>query len=98
MRRGLDCPLLDGSRQHYEYLYSLITVACPLSGWPLTFPARGKDRTATASLDRIDSNQGYIEGNVRWVHKDVNRVKWSLTDQEFFELANRVAKLHPVDI
>lgn len=98
IRRGLDCPLLDGSREHYEYLYSLITPKCPLSGLPVTFPIKHKDSTATASLDRIDSDQGYIRGNVRWVHKDVNRVKWSLTDQEFFELANRVAKLHPIDI
>lgn len=37
----------------------------------------------TASLDRIDSSKGYIEGNVQWVHKDIQRMKWKY-DEEFF--------------
>lgn len=37
----------------------------------------------TASLDRIDSKQGYIEGNVQWVHKDINRMK-NVYNQDYF--------------
>jgi hypothetical protein len=37
----------------------------------------------TMSLDRIDSNDGYVVGNVQWVHKDVNSMKWDLTHRQF---------------
>jgi hypothetical protein len=37
----------------------------------------------TASLDRIDSSFGYIEGNVQWVHKDINIIKLDY-DQDYF--------------
>jgi hypothetical protein len=37
----------------------------------------------TASLDRIDSSKGYIEGNVIWVHKDINIMK-NVFEHEYF--------------
>ena len=37
----------------------------------------------TASLDRIDSSGDYIESNVQFVHKTINKMKWDLTDMEF---------------
>lgn len=45
----------------------------------------------TASLDRIDSNQGYILGNIQWVHKEINRMKGTLTDDEFIKFCQFVA-------
>lgn len=36
-----------------------------------------------ASLDRIDSDKGYIEGNVQWLHKWVNLMKSDFTQDEF---------------
>lgn len=27
-------------------------------------------------FDRIDPNKGYIIGNVQWVHKHINMMKW----------------------
>lgn len=44
----------------------------------------------TASLDRIDSSKGYIEGNVQWIHKDVNRMKNSFTQDRFIEICKLV--------
>ncbi len=43
----------------------------------------GLDTSCTASLDRIDSSKGYIEGNVQWVHKDINKMK-NVYDQDYF--------------
>jgi hypothetical protein len=37
----------------------------------------------TASLDRIDNTKGYIEGNVQWVHKDINMMK-RIYNQDYF--------------
>ena len=48
-----------------------------------------RDR-ATASLDRIDSNIGYIEGNVVWVLNEINFAKHTLTEERFLELIGKV--------
>lgn len=56
---------------------------CALSGLSLKFPEKYKDKTYTASLDRIDSSKGYVEGNVQWVHKDINLMK-NKFDQDYF--------------
>lgn len=61
-------------------LYEKQEKKCALTGWEIGF-ASNTDQTA--SLDRIDSSQGYIEGNVQWVHKDVNKAK-NIYSQEYF--------------
>lgn len=68
---------------------------CGLSGIEILIPKRNpyyrKEMTmSTASLDRIDSNQGYIPGNVIWVHKDINRMKLKLSNQQFIGLCKEV--------
>lgn len=45
----------------------------------------------TCSLDRIDSSKGYIEGNVQWLHKDINKLKWALSQEEFIKMCKLVA-------
>lgn len=45
----------------------------------------------TASLDRIDSSKGYVEGNVQWVHKDINMMKQDHSDKSFIDWCNLVA-------
>lgn len=56
---------------------------CALSGVLIKFGIGRSDET-TASLDRIDSNHGYLIDNVQWVHKWVNIMKLDHTKQEFF--------------
>lgn len=46
----------------------------------------------TISLDRIDSTKGYIEGNVQWVHKSVNIMKSTLTQEQFINFCKLVAE------
>jgi dCMP deaminase len=78
-------------RVYPKYLWELFLQQnrrCPLTGDILIFtPERDAGGTrsifTTASLDRIDSNIGYIEGNVRWVHKIVNKMRLNMTDEEF---------------
>lgn len=63
---------------------------CALSGAKLEFGTRGNE-LGTASLDRIDSNKGYIAGNVQWVHKHINLMKLDLEQDYFIELCSMVA-------
>ena len=41
---------------------------CALSGLPIKFSFTRNKNDESASLDRIDSKLGYVEGNVQWVH------------------------------
>ena len=45
----------------------------------------------TASLDRIDSSKGYVEGNVQWVHKMINMSKQQYSQEEFIDMCKAVA-------
>lgn len=80
-RRGL---LFEIEIQYINCLYLAQDKKCSLSGLDLTF------RDGSASLDRIDSSKGYIEGNVQWVHKDVNRMKQSFSQQRFIFICERI--------
>jgi len=69
---------------------------CALSGLPLSLnqgrnPVT-KSTMKTASLDRIDSEIGYVKGNIQWVHKDINKMKMNLTEDRFKELCRLVSE------
>jgi hypothetical protein len=78
---------------------------CSLSGIPIDFINTNKgnlrqgskyDLICTASLDRIDSNKGYIKDNIQLVHKDVNMIKKEY-DQEYFLTLCRLITENIVD-
>lgn len=61
---------------------------CALSGWDIdALDAKSN----TASLDRIDSSEGYVEGNVQWVHKMVNMCKQQYSQEDFINMCEAVA-------
>ena len=66
---------------------------CAISGLILQF-ARKKEhsKTQTASLDRIDSSKGYTLDNVQWIHKDINKMKMTLTDEKLIKLCHIVSE------
>ena len=63
---------------------------CALSGIQLVFSESVRERSGTASLDRIDSSKGYVEGNVQWVHKDINNMKQHYDQNYFIELCRKI--------
>lgn len=79
-----------------EYAFELLVKQdgrCKLSNLEIELsPFSYQNRyNGTASLDRIDSSKGYIEGNVQWVHKDINQMKMDLPEKRFKELCSLVA-------
>lgn len=88
----------DLTPQYLEDLLQKQSFKCALSGIPLTLSLNlhtKEDRKKhTASLDRINSNVGYVEGNIQWVHKDINYMKCDFTQEEFIEYCNKVSNLH----
>lgn len=78
-----------------EYAWNLFlkqNKRCALSGIELKFPTKNKDRSYNISMDRIDSSLGYIEGNVQWVHKDVNFMKRTYSQEYFIGLCKLIAE------
>ena len=78
-----------------EYLWQLFVNQnrkCSLTGLELTFSKCSGQSDGTASLDRIDSTKGYIEGNVQWVHKKINMMKQTYSQDEFVELCKMVTE------
>ena len=67
-----------------EYLWNLFLKQerkCALSGLPLQFTINKSEKTA--SLDRIDNDKGYVEGNVQWIHKSINIMKNGFEEEDF---------------
>lgn len=80
-----------------EYVWDLFEQQnglCAVSGLPIelvpTYYIK-KGKTQTASLDRIDSSRGYVEGNVQWVHKDVNVMKNGYNSDYFIKICKAIA-------
>ena len=67
---------------------------CALSGMKMTI--RGALRThenwMSISADRIDSEGGYTQGNVQLVCTGVNKIKGSMTDEEFIKFCSKVVE------
>lgn len=69
-----------------EYLWSLYLSQekrCAITGDNLP-------NIQKASLDRIDSKIGYVEGNVQWVTSQANKCKHVLSMSELYEFAQKV--------
>lgn len=76
-----------------EYMWRLFQEQngkCALTGRKIKLSHNVKKIKPTASLDRIDSNIGYIEGNLQWVHKQVNLCKHILNNEDFIEICLEV--------
>lgn len=79
-----------------EYGHQLLQAQdykCALTGRLLIIPIKATKQNrpdCTASIDRIDSSKGYIQGNIQWVHKHVNIMKQSLSQEEFINICKEV--------
>lgn len=65
---------------------------CALSDEPICFGDRKLN--GTASLDRIDSDAGYVPRNIQWVHKVVNAMKMQLPQQDFISFCCKISRCY----
>lgn len=78
-KRGLELSITA------EYAWNLFlkqSGKCALTGVVITLPKDCYESIkgiSTASLDRIDSSKGYVEGNIQWTHKQINKMKMSFS-------------------
>lgn len=60
---------------------------CAYSGVDLKF---SNNYEKTASLDRINSNKGYIIDNIQWTHKYINVMKLDFTEEGFLSIIKEI--------
>lgn len=71
-----------------EYAYSILEkqeFKCNLSGIDIKLGSNESNGRWTATMDRINSTIGYEEGNIQWLHKDINTMKWAFSQEKFLE-------------
>jgi hypothetical protein len=85
-----------------EYLWDLFlkqNKKCAISGleinllrnWSNYNNCKVRGISQTASIDRIDSSKDYVIGNIQWVHKTINYMKGSMSDEDFIKICSKVA-------
>jgi len=65
-------------------LYEQQNETCALSGLPITL-------NENASVDRIDNDGNYTIDNIQWVHKDVNFMKRTYSQEYFIDMCSKIA-------
>lgn len=94
-KKGLEFSI----NSEYAYLvYESQNKKCVYTGWEIDFgkilKVDGKKIVVdkTASMDRINNNIGYVEGNIQWVHKHVNLMKNSHSEEYFLEICKAITE------
>lgn len=93
-RRNIE---FDLKPQYLDKIFLKQKKKCVYTDLSLTLPINCYERRNglyNASLDRIDNSKGYVEGNVQWVHKRINMMKHSMSEDDFITICNMVAKKH----
>lgn len=89
-RRGKEFTI---SIEYLQEVYDKQGGKCNYSGVPLVMELGAKNEpTNTGSVDRIDNNEGYVEGNVQWLHKDVNFMKQAFEEDTFLDYCKLITE------
>lgn len=83
-RRGIE---FDVSIEYLDELWVAQDGRCYYTNEELDITSRNR---STASLERINSDIGYVEGNVAWASAEINFCKHTLTEARFLELIEKV--------
>lgn len=80
-KRGHECNI---TKEYLKHIWEEQKYKCAYTGINLILPNYHSvnDPLRTASLDRIDSSKGYIEGNVQFVSIAINMMKHSMSDEQ----------------
>ena len=80
-KRGLEFNLTE------DYLRSIDRDTCPYLEIPIKwYPANSGTHIDTKSLDRIDSNRGYVEGNVTFCSLGANQLLSNYTAHDLLAI------------
>lgn len=64
---------------------------CAYSGLELSWQDGNYGVRGTASVDRVNSTVGYTRKNIQIIHKDINRIKWSFSQDYLFFICKQIS-------
>lgn len=82
--------VVDIDKEYLHKLWDKQQGKCAISGIEMTYIANCGRIPTNVSVDRIDSNKGYIKGNVQLVCMAVNQMKSDLDMQTFLNFCNSI--------
>lgn len=88
-KRGIEFSI---TKEYAWDLYEKQNGKCFYTQLPIEINTR--NNVMTASIDRIDSNKGYVENNIVWVHKDINIMKNNFSKEYFLMLCKKIVETH----
>lgn len=88
IKRKSTCISID----ELEKIWNKQNGKCALTGWEMTMILGKGNINTNASIDRVDSNIGYIQDNVQFVCRIVNTFKSNITEDMLYELCSAVIK------
>lgn len=92
------------SRKHYDITIDALQAlwiqqkgVCPFTGWEMNLPTGTagfvyKRHPRNASLDRINPNEGYVKGNLRFICLIANAAKLENDDHTLVEFCSAVVR------
>lgn len=92
LNRGI---LFDATKEYLWNLFEFQDRKCRLSGQSLEmYPFEWeKNRTSqTCSLNCLNPGLGYIDGNLQWLHKNINAMKFDFAQSDFLRWCFLVAR------
>jgi hypothetical protein len=78
------------SLQELKQIWERQNGICPMTGWKLILKEGKACLPNQASLDRIDSKQGYIKDNLRFVALIANYCKNNFSDEQVLDFCSAV--------
>jgi hypothetical protein len=92
IKRGI---IFDLTKEFLWDLYEKQNGKCALTGLNISLADKSPEKdnlSCTASVDRIDSEKGYQEDNIQWVHQDLNFMKQRFKQDHFINMCKLVVE------
>lgn len=80
------------TEEYIKYLWDKQNGLCALSGIPMTYQYENGPIETNASVDRIDSSEGYIIGNVQLTCWAVNRMKGQMDNEHLLYFCKNIVE------
>jgi hypothetical protein len=86
------------NKQQGKCVYTNIELQCLKTSTRKFLPSAYENLSHKASLDRIDSNDGYTKENIQWVSSTVNVMKSRLSNDLFLKIVGIIYKVSVVGL
>jgi len=83
--------------EYLKFVWDSQNGVCPYTGVKLNlrdYTKKDIDPMFLASVDRIDSDKGYIIGNIQWVSTPINYLKNNLTHNQVVDMCKKIQEFY----